>query len=413
MQSIDYSTTISQPPRTSSPLSKEMTCKRKREYEDLEEFEDVSSVHSPTINANIRGVLTNISPMRGKRKKFFDGEISDDKTSMRVVGFHSVPHRLLTESKDRPVLLSHCIVQPNRFTDELEVVLHKHTEVHHTPEPLHRDREEEESGEWWLPGGVDRREKVTPLCRLDQLPTLQQVMVEVAVEHATDILVIPGGEMKQNVLVCDATHTTRMILWDSNVGKLKSGRSYRLGGLVVQRHGGTTYLATDKDNLEVKELPPPLGQGEPPSSPPDPNPGPSKPRSLPTPKCMERAFIIAVNYLYHFDSCLKCNAKVLSLEEGEGEEEGGEEGGEREVGECSQCGMVQTLSECQKTFSAEVVVKNREGGGRFMLKAQHQVLLDIAQRPEGEMSPVTLLKATPFTVYYSNGMIQYITRQFQ
>ena len=51
----------------------------------LDEFDDVSAVSRPSLNAKVEGVFSAVSLMKKSRTcLFFDGKITDGKTSMRV-----------------------------------------------------------------------------------------------------------------------------------------------------------------------------------------------------------------------------------------------------------------------------------------------------------------------------------------
>ena len=81
--------------------------KRSREVEEV----DVSDVLYQSPNVTIRGVVTGVPPMKKSRNcSYFDGQISDGKTSMRLFGFDGaagVRRKLLEfEEKKESVTLS-------------------------------------------------------------------------------------------------------------------------------------------------------------------------------------------------------------------------------------------------------------------------------------------------------------------
>lgn len=56
------------------------------------EYEDVISVQEENngYGATIHGIVTSVSPMKGKSAtKFFDGYVSDGKKKIRFIGFNS------------------------------------------------------------------------------------------------------------------------------------------------------------------------------------------------------------------------------------------------------------------------------------------------------------------------------------
>ena len=94
----------------------------KRALEQVEEFVEVADVSHACENGNIHGVVNSLSPMK-KSKKYFDGEISDGKASLRIFGFDSGVRRKLAEFEEgsSAVALSHCKVKQSRKGDQLEV----------------------------------------------------------------------------------------------------------------------------------------------------------------------------------------------------------------------------------------------------------------------------------------------------
>lgn len=98
---------------------------KKRGRESVEEFEEISGVHT-SPRAKIHGVVNLVSPMKkSKTCPYFDGEFSDGKSTMRLFGFDSGVRRKLLEAeeKNKPVALVNCEVKQSRFSQQLEVRL--------------------------------------------------------------------------------------------------------------------------------------------------------------------------------------------------------------------------------------------------------------------------------------------------
>ena len=104
-----------------------LTCEimAKRRGVDLEEFEDVSGVTQPSPNAKLCSVVHGVSPMKkSKTCAYFDGEISDGKSTMRLFGFDcSVRRKLMEGGSGTTLVLSNCEVRKSRHGDQLEVQL--------------------------------------------------------------------------------------------------------------------------------------------------------------------------------------------------------------------------------------------------------------------------------------------------
>ena len=107
--------------------------------------------------------------------------------------------------------------------------------------------------------------------------------------------------------------------------------------------------------------------------------------------------IIGIDRLDGYDGCLKCNSKVVDEEV-------------EEFGECVKYKMLQSLDECKKVLTAQVIVKSGSGG-RLTLRAFERVIVDIAEKPASEITPKVLMKAKPFRMYYSDGIIRSISRK--
>ena len=71
----------------------------------FEEFEDVSKVSCTSPNTKIHGVVDSLSPMRSSKSSscsYFDGEITDEKATMRFFGFDAWVRRRLVEFSFSP-----------------------------------------------------------------------------------------------------------------------------------------------------------------------------------------------------------------------------------------------------------------------------------------------------------------------
>ena len=76
----------------------------------------------PNSNAKVEGMITVISPMKtGKMCSYYDGEISDNYSSLRLCGFNSTVRRRLEESyeKGEAVVLEGCEIKKSRHGDGL------------------------------------------------------------------------------------------------------------------------------------------------------------------------------------------------------------------------------------------------------------------------------------------------------
>lgn len=97
---------------------------RKRCRADVEELGEVSEVSHPSPNAKIHGIVSMVSPMKESKKcSYFDGELTDGKSSLRFFGFDSGVRRKLLDAEEssKPVALVDCEVKRSRLGQDLEV----------------------------------------------------------------------------------------------------------------------------------------------------------------------------------------------------------------------------------------------------------------------------------------------------
>lgn len=121
MSSDEEQHSLVKSPVVASPMKN-----RKRGREGVEDFGEVSDVGHASPSASVHGVVNMLSPMKqSKSCSFFDGKISDGKSSMRLFGFDSgVRRKLLSaEESKNPVALVNCEVKHSRHGQELEVRL--------------------------------------------------------------------------------------------------------------------------------------------------------------------------------------------------------------------------------------------------------------------------------------------------
>ncbi len=101
----------------------------------FEEYDNPGSADRPSTSkaAKIHGVLTSLSPMR--TGKYFDGQIADDTTSMRLVGFDTAQQRELATHYDKheAVTLQNCKVQKSRYSEPMEIVVTQSTRISPSP----------------------------------------------------------------------------------------------------------------------------------------------------------------------------------------------------------------------------------------------------------------------------------------
>ena len=101
----------------------------------------------------------------------------------------------------------------------------RHTEVEKSGE--HIDVDSVKRGSCGAGGKLIKLEEVQCLV------PFQRVSCEVKVVDVDSVMEVSGGKKKQDVLVGDSTGVARVTVWESEIGKLKEGESYKLTGMMV------------------------------------------------------------------------------------------------------------------------------------------------------------------------------------
>ena len=75
-----------------------------------------SKINSTDGHATVEAALVSLSPPKSN-SMFFDGELTDGKGVIRVVGFDRQQHTILKNfgQKNTPVRLSNCVIQKNKL----------------------------------------------------------------------------------------------------------------------------------------------------------------------------------------------------------------------------------------------------------------------------------------------------------
>ena len=172
-----------------------------------EEFPDVSTVDNEVKYANVHSVVASLSPVKfsaSGKCHYFEGRLSDGKSSMRLFGFDTKQQQKLAlfHEKKEAVALSNCEVTPSNRGPDLEVLVGRSTEMQRSPTKF---------------------DVLTLVCTpsneitLDQLQGLQayqQVNVSGKVVREGDAVEVKKGFRKQDVVVGDASESAKLTLWE-------------------------------------------------------------------------------------------------------------------------------------------------------------------------------------------------------
>ena len=297
---------------------------------------------------------------------------------MRLFGFDSARsvRRKLEEfqGKDVTITLSNCEVKCSRQGETLEILVGKDSRV---------DVSDKEFDVSAIPN-VKYGETIS----LDQLPDLdqfQRVSVTVKALRVDDSQQIPSGNMKQDVHVGDSTGTTRLTLWEEEIGSMDDNSSYQLKGVTVRQFKGKRFISTSKGISCILETDD-IGSVD------EQNDDNISDRTTST---VKNARIVGVLDMQTYSSCAKCGSKVLPDEDDD------------DLCECVKCKMMQCQEFTRKQLSIRIMVQSLTT--QVVLRAFGKTIMDILQTPNIDPAEVTksmLLRAEPFSLTYSEGIIQ-------
>lgn len=288
----------------------------------IEEFDDVASICSAGEKecASIHGVLAKLSPMKkGKKTAYFDGSLSDGNKDIRIFGFSENQHKKLLkfqETKDAVNIIDCEVKKSSRQqSDKLEVMVKSFTEITNSSKKFDFEKGDTTFALKMLPYIEDYETvSVSNVIQVDE--------VEVPIQ-------IPTGASKQDAHISDGTGTTKLTLWEDDIGKLKEGGSYKLSDVSVRSYDGEKYLSfvcgsslisMDDAEAEVKE------------------------------DTMEDCEVIGVYAFNAYPTCLSCKQKVTASDK---------------LGTCVKCGMKQKLDRCKFHVTAKLMISKDLQLGKF------------------------------------------------
>lgn len=188
----------------------------------LEEFSSLKDA-AVADNANVHGILANVSPMKkGKSSQFFDAKIIDDKAQVRVVGFSTALRKRMANFEDShdPVALQNCRIKKARYSDELEIILSPTTQISKSPKKFQQV--------------IKTKSGIITISNIQNMCDYDKVSVKAKVLSVHPPVEVGAGLTKQDVAVSDASGAIKITLWESNVNCIKVDISYELTNFSVR-----------------------------------------------------------------------------------------------------------------------------------------------------------------------------------
>ena len=323
-----------------------------------------ANIEIPTSTATVHAIIASLSPIRPS-SRYFDGELTDGDSVIRLVGFSKSQREQLEEfcQKRIPITLKNCQIQQNKFKNNLEVVLKTHTSIQ--PSDVTFD--------------VTNLKTVgSPLTQLSDLHTKDEyskVTVTVKVLKVHEPQTVSTGKMKQDVVIADTTARSQVTLWESDMNKLEEHKSYQLNRAVVRIYMGKRYLTIPQTGSTIEEI--------------------SNIEDLDSEEeisdesedeCIISGTITGIQNLETVYACMNCARTV--------------EPTGAAIGICTTCETTQKLT--TPRFSARLFIHSQNRDKATPLKAHGDILRSIAQKTQKEsITHQDLLYAPAFNCRYN------------
>ena len=303
--------------------------------------------------------MASLSPIRPT--KYFDGELTDGESIIRLVGIDKKKRQELQSYSDYsiPVTLKKCLIQQNKFKGALEIVLKSHTLI----EPCET--------EFNIPNPKTVGSSIIQLNQLNDFPQHSRVTIRVVVIKVNEPQTVGGGKLKQDVVVADATAKA---LWEPDINILKPQKSYQLNRLQIRSFQGKNQLsfpsAPSIDEIEeIRDTIETLTSSDEENE----------------EQQLEAVTISGIRQLETLYVCINCNKSITPKNS--------------HIGECESCHTTQKLSNAKQTAKLLFETATK----KLTLRAHDNILKIISstETSEKEISAQDLLYSPPFDCSYN------------
>ncbi len=326
------------------------------------EVSEMEESNTATMHGMFIGAVSPVKCSRTKAEvKYFEGQLSDGKKTVRMVSFEPKLRAEVEKAREsgEGVAVTNCTVQKSRKEgcDALEIVAGHRTNVVKSPKKFKVDDEAIRSAAVGVCSSMD----VKTLEEIKDLGEGQHVNVKgkiQSIQPVEKVLIKSRGQTptKADFVLADCTAVCWGVAWEGHISMLKEDKSYNLKGATIRSFNQAKYVSlgehatieTVKDIGEVVNEVVADGAGG--------------------AKVVEGE-IVGVVGCDGYRSCRSCNAKVVEVS--------------KVVGECSKCGMKMKISRCGKSVAARLVIEDDEGK-EHKATAFNDVVDDIIRGVDGE-----------------------------
>jgi hypothetical protein len=280
---------------------------------------EISNVCEAKRSATVHGVMLQLSPVKNKKlgtRKWFDGQICDGKSVLRMVSYDAKYWGAMEKSKEEqsPIALRNCTIQRSKRTLDLEVIANDGTEVAASPKKYKIVKSVLSS----KPNV--KLYSIVEACKLAPGATIS-IMAKVTGVKPPEKLLKKDRRThvaKQDCLISDSSGTCRIVLWADRVGALKENGSYHLQNVVLRQYNNKKYISVLEHDSELVPIPD-IGKVD---------------EGLIEEERIIEGQSASVLGLEQYPSCLECHFKVLQIDS--------------VCGQCSRCDTVVKLSKCSR-----------------------------------------------------------------
>ena len=145
-----------------------------------------------------------------------------------MVGFSSEQRKKLASFADssQSVQLINCEIKQSREGDKMEVILKKFTDIKQSPKGIDVSNLDPTDSS-------DTSAEIT-LDKIPEIQVFQRITVAAKVINLSEPISVSSGKRKQDVIISDCTNTTRLTVWEEDIGTLRVNNSYRFENVVVR-----------------------------------------------------------------------------------------------------------------------------------------------------------------------------------
>ena len=296
---------------------------------------DVSEV-CEAKGATVHGMLIGeLSPVKESRStvgvRYFEGQFSDGKKTVRIVSFEpklrSDLERLKNSSES--VALMNCSVQKSKRpgSDELEIVAGSRSSCMPSPKKFKVDQD-----------AAALRKCVIAV--VGSLEVVKQLAVNQHITVTGKVVSMEGVEQvnvkarnvtlkKEGFVIADDTSAIKGVAWEKDVGVLKVGCTYKFTNVTVRMFSGVKFLSLSESAMieEVADIGEVVEE--------------NVDEGLDGVKIV-KGEIAQVEKCESYSSCRTCKAKIVAENE--------------IVGKCPKCEAKVKMSKCLKSVSTRLVI---------------------------------------------------------